>query len=346
MGQRILEIAGLRHRLFDADRDEEFTVHVDDPLRIEDGDFVAVLGPSGCGKTTLLTVLGLLRVPTFLDELDRFSLWTREADGEVVEHDLKDAWRRRQSRKIEQIRRQHIGFALQGGELLPALTVQENIAAPLMLNGVSRKQARRRVDELMAAFDLRKRFVAPGDGDAGIEETRLAEAADVELLDAEPVAADHQQAGATPPQDAGEDEVDREAAGIAEPAAIDEAEAAGGGNDNRKPALLASARVNKLSGGEYQRVSLARAIAHEPTLIFVDEPTAALNRELARGALTQLGELQRGEGRFGATIMITHDELLAEEFANVVVRMAPLSDRPAGHVCEVVRREPLEAPVG
>ena len=44
---------------------------------------------------------------------------------------------------------------------------------------------------------------------------------------------------------------------------------------------LAHSRINKLSGGEYQRVSLARAIAHRPTLVFVDEPPAALNRQLA-----------------------------------------------------------------
>ena len=100
---------------------------------------------------------------------------------------------------------------------------------------------------------------------------------------------------------------------------------------------LANARVNKLSGGEYQRVVLARAIAHNPDLIFVDEPTAALNQELARRSLGILKAMQNDERR--AVLMITHDEDLAKEFSNVIIRMAPVRGMPAGHIASIQRND-------
>lgn len=281
---RVLEIEGLEQRLYDRQRGEEFVVFVREAITIMRGSFVAILGPSGCGKTTLLTVLGLLRAPSHPEKLQRFAIWTPGEHG-PVEHDLQAAWRRRREGQIEQLRRRHLGFALQSGELLNSLTVRENISAPLRLNGAGRAACRERVSELIAAFGL---------GDANQSEPRA----------------------------------DR---------------------PRRERSLfegrIALSRVNKLSGGEYQRVALARAIVHRPTLVFVDEPTAALNRELARGALEQLGRLQRGGQHSGATIMITHDEALAEEFADTIIRMAPLKDRPAGEVVEVVenRSRPLAA---
>lgn len=61
---------------------------------------------------------------------------------------------------------------------------------------------------------------------------------------------------------------------------------------------------SQLSGGEQQRVSLARAIAHKPSILFADEPTASLDRETAQGVLEVLTEIHRG----GQTIvMITHE---------------------------------------
>jgi ABC-type lipoprotein export system ATPase subunit len=290
-GRPVLEIEGLEQRLYDAQRVEGFLVYVPQRITIYPGDFVALLGPSGCGKTTLLTVLGLLRAPSNARTMARFSMWVEQADS-YREYDLKAAWIQRRYRRIEHLRRRHLGFALQGGELLPALTVGENVAAPLRINGVTGRHARRRVDELLASFGL--------GGDC-----RREPAADA----AAQAAADNPAAG-----------------------------------DRAKPARdLSRTRVNKLSGGEYQRVSLARAIAHRPRLVFVDEPTAALNRELARGALAQLRLLQRQESRHGATIMVTHDEALAQEFANVVIRMAPRKDRPAGEVVEVIRPPRAEA---
>lgn len=100
-------------------------------------------------------------------------------------------------------------------------------------------------------------------------------------------------------------------------------EAFGLSTENRD---LGNAKVQRLSGGEKQRVVLARSIAHAPQLVFIDEPTAALNRDLARSALQNLKEIQSGS----TIVMITHDELLAKEFSDVIVRMKP--DGNSGYV--------------
>lgn len=263
----VLELDGLVQRLHDAQSGAEFVVEVDRPLQVRQGDFVAILGPSGCGKTTLLTVLGLLRQPSSPHEIGVFRIRSSRAtdNSDCSYVDLKEAWCRRRHSLIEHIRRSHIGFALQSGELLPSLTVAENIAAPMHLNGVTRDETRRRVRDLVDAFGLRRQ--------TGVDHYDL----------------------------------------------------------SRK-------RVNKLSGGEYQRVSLARAIAHQPSIVFVDEPTAALNREMARGALEQFRLLEASGSGGAATIMITHDEELANEFANLIVRMAPVVGRPAGRITDIIRR--------
>ncbi len=286
----VLEIGGLEQHLKDAERPEEFVVYVRERIRIHSGDFVALLGPSGCGKTTLLTVLGLLRAPTNPQRLDKFSIWVGPTSHKV-EIDLRDYWLRRQQHQIETIRRKHIGFALQSGELLPALTVEENIAAPLQLNGIPASQCKARVSELIEAFGLRQR----------VEDTTESDGVQSRAIEPERIGGEARGSGR----------------GIYD---------------------LADARANKLSGGEYQRVSLARSIAHRPTLVFVDEPTAALNRELARGALKQFQQLQAEESGRGATIMITHDEELADEFATVVIRMRPIKGRGAGEVVDVQER--------
>lgn len=264
----VLELEGLVQRLHDSQSGAEFVVEVDQPLQVRQGDFVAILGPSGCGKTTLLTVLGLLRQPSSPRDIGAFRIRSSRANdiSDCAYVDLKEAWCRRRHSLIEHIRRSHIGFALQSGELLPSLTVAENIAAPMHLNGVPGSERRQRVKDLVDAFGLRR--------ETGVDHYDL----------------------------------------------------------SRK-------RVNKLSGGEYQRVSLARAIAHRPSIVFVDEPTAALNREMARGALEQFRLLEASGSGGAATIMITHDEELANEFANVIVRMAPVVGRPAGRITDITRRD-------
>lgn len=94
-------------------------------LSIDEGEFVAIMGPSGCGKSTLMNVIGLLDRPTH---------------GQYVLHD-KPVERLRPNRRAK-IRRDTIGFVFQFFNLLPRLTVLENVALPLAYKGMS---ARRRV---------------------------------------------------------------------------------------------------------------------------------------------------------------------------------------------------------
>lgn len=255
----IISIEGLKQVLHDPESGAQFVVHVDE-LEIPAGSFTAILGPSGCGKTTLLTVLGLLRAKTKGSTLDRFEMWFA---GESKPTDLQPVWARNLRSTANRIRRRHLGFALQSGELLPALTVAENIETPLRVNGASGRESRRRAAELIEAFDLYRRK---------------------------------------------------------------------GDSASRRAGSLARSRVNRLSGGEYQRVALARAIAHHPSLVFVDEPTASLNREMAHNALVQLRDLRKSDQEQSTVLMITHDEMLATEFCDYIIEMAPHKDIPAGGV--------------
>jgi ABC-type lipoprotein export system ATPase subunit len=278
----VFELSNLVHRLENRATGEHFTIHVEKDVRLKSKDFVGLLGPSGCGKTTLLTLLGLLRSPSDMAQLGEFRIHVPGDSGEErTSIDLKEAWTRRRYRLIERIRRQHIGFALQSGELINSLTVDENVRTPLRLNAWSNSKADERVNELLDSFSLFR--------------------------------------GASS-SDASESLTERQ--------------------------TLARARINRLSGGEYQRVALARSIAHRPSVVFVDEPTSALNRELAFDALNTLKSNQLSQKMAGVTFMITHDERLAEEFCNVVIRMAPCQGRPAGEVVEVIRNsENSEGPV-
>jgi ABC-type lipoprotein export system ATPase subunit len=271
----VLVVEDLQQRLVDRQSGEQFVVTLEGRLEIPRGAFVAILGPSGCGKTTLLSVLGLLRRPTNVESLGAFQISGSDARGHQAVHDVKQLWRRGRQRRIEQLRRRHIGFALQSGELLSSLQVWENIALPLRLNGAAAGECRRRGGELLAAFGLAE------DGAASVAS-----------------------------------------------------------ENGRTNGRLAHARVNKLSGGEYQRVVLARAIAHRPGIVFVDEPTSALNRELARTSLEQLRQSQLERAGAGAVVMITHDEQIAAEFADMVVRMAPETGRAAGRVVDISWQRP------
>lgn len=95
------------------------TVALDEvSLTIEKGEFIAVMGPSGSGKTTLMNMLGLLDKPTH----------------GVYKLNGKDVSRLTKNRQAK-VRRDNIGFIFQSFNLLPKLTVLENVALPLAYKG-------------------------------------------------------------------------------------------------------------------------------------------------------------------------------------------------------------------
>jgi ABC-type lipoprotein export system ATPase subunit len=89
-------------------------------LEIERGEFVALVGRSGCGKSTLLNLAGAMDFPT---------AGTLSIDG-IVTTSLADA-------ELTKLRREKIGFIFQSFQLLPTLSVAENVELPLMLAGKS-----------------------------------------------------------------------------------------------------------------------------------------------------------------------------------------------------------------
>jgi lipoprotein-releasing system ATP-binding protein len=75
-------------------------------------------------------------------------------------------------------------------------------------------------------------------------------------------------------------------------------------------------RPNQQSGGEQQRVAVARALANKPTLVLADEPTGNLDEATADNVLAQFLALVRGEG--SAALVATHNERLAARMDRVV----------------------------
>jgi ABC-type lipoprotein export system ATPase subunit len=111
-------------------------------LQVERGQFVAIVGPSGAGKSTVLTLIGALDSAT-------------AGHVSVAGRDLTLLDRGERS----EYRRHMVGFLWQGAtkNLVPYLTVADNVLLPLMLSGHPATDARRRVDDLLSLFGLSDR---------------------------------------------------------------------------------------------------------------------------------------------------------------------------------------------
>jgi putative ABC transport system ATP-binding protein len=190
-------------------------------LEIDAGEIVAVMGPSGSGKSTLLHCLaGIVRPDAGRVTCDGRDL-TAMSDGE------RSALRRRE-----------FGFVFQFGQLVPELPCVENVALPLRLEGVRRREAERRA---------------------------LAWLERLEVAD------------------------------------------------------VARSRPGEVSGGEGQRVAVARALVGEPRVLFADEPTGALDSLNGERVMTALVGAARESG--AAVVLVTHEaRVAAYSDREVVVR--------------------------
>ncbi|WP_144460814.1 ABC transporter ATP-binding protein [Siminovitchia fortis] len=122
-------------------------------LTIEEGEFVGIMGPSGSGKSTLLNMVATIDQPT---------------SGSIIV-DGKDPLRMKHN-ELALFRRRHLGFVFQDFNLLPTLTVEENIVLPLTLEGVSVQIMEKKVaavaDKLGISSILKKRIYEISGGQA------------------------------------------------------------------------------------------------------------------------------------------------------------------------------------
>ena len=190
-------------------------------FKAKEGEFIAIMGRSGAGKSTLLYQLSLLDDPT---------------SGEII-IDGHDTHGMSADEKMN-FRLRRFGFVFQDYALLPELTAMENVALPLLMTGMGKREAYEKALAALSRAELSHRV-------------------------------------------------------------------------NNLP--------SQLSGGEQQRVSIVRAVAHDPKILFADEPTANLDNDSAKRIMEIFTELHR-EGQ--TLIMVTHEE----QYARLAQRIVHLDD--------------------
>jgi putative ABC transport system ATP-binding protein len=180
-------------------------------LTVRVGEVVAVMGPSGSGKSTLLHCLAGILTP----DSGEIEFEGRRIDG--LDEKVRST-----------LRRDRFGFVFQFGQLVPELTAEENVALPLLLNGVRRVDALRRASSWFERLDL--------DG-------------------------------------------------------------------------LQLRRSGELSGGQAQRVALARGLVAQPEVLFADEPTGALDSLTGEHVMELLAGSARDQGT--TVVLVTHEPRVA-----------------------------------
>ena len=194
---------------------------VDINLHIKEGELVILKGQSGSGKSTILSLIAALSKPT---------------SGEVIVDEKRVS--KLPDDFASLFRRDSIGFIFQKYNLIPNLSVKDNILTPLLPSNLPESEAREKLQSVMKKFDISHK----------------------------------------------ENEI-----------------------------------VKNLSGGEQQRVAIARSMINSPKIIIADEPTANLDAKLSLEFIKILEELKN----MGKTIVVaTHDPLFFDlDFIDKVVEM-------------------------
>ena len=130
---------------------------VDVDLKIEKGELISVMGPSGSGKSTLLTILGGLNHPTrgevMVDEIPIYKL---------------------PMERLADFRREYLGFIFQSFQLIPYLTVMENVMLPLSITEKSNREQVRMAEEILERMGLKGKERRLPDQLSGGEQERVA----------------------------------------------------------------------------------------------------------------------------------------------------------------------------
>jgi lipoprotein-releasing system ATP-binding protein len=152
----VLAARGLRRRFIGGDG-RPFTILDGVDLAVEPGEFVAIVGASGCGKSTLLHLLGGLDRPDAGEvEVEGRSLVTLTADA------------------LAAVRNRRLGFVFQFHHLMRDFTARENVMMPLVIGGMSKTDAGRRADTLLAELGLAERAASRTPVLSGGEQQRVA----------------------------------------------------------------------------------------------------------------------------------------------------------------------------
>jgi putative ABC transport system ATP-binding protein len=151
----LIELVGVAKSYREGDGERVVLVDVD--IAIARGEVVALLGPSGSGKSTILNLIGGVDVP---------------ARGDVRVGGRSLSSRSEHERALH--RRRTVGFVFQGFNLIPTLTVEENVRLPLELTGVNGGAARARAVALLAEVGLADRAATFPEHLSGGEQQRVA----------------------------------------------------------------------------------------------------------------------------------------------------------------------------
>jgi putative ABC transport system ATP-binding protein len=126
-------------------------------LSIERGEFISVMGPSGSGKSTLLSILGGLNHPT---------------EGEVVVDEIPIY--KLPMEKLADFRREYLGFVFQSFQLIPYLTVIENVMLPLAITEKSNREQLMMAEKILEKMGLKGKGKRLPDQLSGGEQERVA----------------------------------------------------------------------------------------------------------------------------------------------------------------------------